>query len=661
MPLLLLSGALAALSLGVLPLPLAARTVLAVLLGLLQLYGCSRRGWPLFRRLVLLLALLLLGTWGWIGRPHPLAADPVHWIPAAQRSVPVQLQAGLLQDTRPMGEGCAVLAELPQGRMRLRFRPCPQLQQGWRLQLEGRLQRLRSGPHPLLSGAAERLAGKGVWSELQVERWSLIARPPTPLADLRRRIAAELRRVGGEQPGGLLAALVLGQAMVPLPLSVKEAFRAAGLSHALAASGFHLSVLLGAVLLLTRRASALVRWPAAFGAMGLFGLLAGGQASVVRALLMGAMAFVLKESGRRSRPLALLLLCLLLMLLWRPSWLLDVGFQLSAAATAGLILSAGPLEERLGLWLPSWAAGAMAIPLAASLWTLPLQLLHFGVVPSYAVLANVLAAPLLTPLTLGAMAMALTAVLLPPLLAAMAFLLVPLAQLLLALTQLMAGLPLAQLPIGRLGPLLLLLALAGLLPWWLPAARRWRLVVLPLLPLALGLRLWQQSRDQLLLVRQAPRQWIVARHQGRAGLVSLKADPSSCRRAEQLAQGLGIARFDWLLLLDPLPAEPKGCWSRLALTTVDRLLPQQRLRSPGLEVSRLSADSQGLLLSAGRQRWQVLPDRQAWWSWRRQGRGGGSLWLGFVPTARERRELQSRRGLAAWWPPAGSTSGWHQS
>ena len=93
-----------------------------------------------------------------------------------------------------------------------------------------------------------------------------------------------MRRAGGEEPGGLLAALVLGQAMVPLPAALRDAFRAAGLSHALAASGFHLSVLLGAVLLLTRRAPALIRWPAAFGAMGLFGLLASAQASVVRAL-----------------------------------------------------------------------------------------------------------------------------------------------------------------------------------------------------------------------------------------------------------------------------------------------------------------------------------------------------------------------------------------
>ena len=251
-----------------------------------------------------------------------------------------------------------------------------------------------------------------------------------------------------------------------------------------------------------------------------------------------------------------------------------------------------------------------------------------------------------------------SAVLMPALLGLLAAVLVPLAQLLLALVVFMARLPLAQLPIGQLGLLLVLLLLAGLLPWLLPAGRRWRLLALPLLALAVGLRCWQQSRDQLLLVRQAPRQWLVLRHQGRAALVSLKADPSSCGRAAQLAQGLGVARFDWLLLLDPLPQEPHSCWSGLAHTTVDQLLPGQQLQSPGLAVRRLSPDSQGLALRAGRQRWWVLPDRQAWWSWLRQGRGGDAVWLGFVPSP---REVQVLRGRRAWWPTAGSTSGWHQS
>ena len=54
--------------------------------------------------------------------------------------------------------------------------------------------------------------------------------------------------MAGSQRGGLIAALVLGSAQVQLPAELREAFRVAGLSHALAASGFHLSVVLGSVL-----------------------------------------------------------------------------------------------------------------------------------------------------------------------------------------------------------------------------------------------------------------------------------------------------------------------------------------------------------------------------------------------------------------------------
>ena len=261
MPLLLLGGALVALSLGVLPLPLAPRLALAVVLALLQGGWARRQRWSLSQLLAWPLALLLLGGWGWLGRPQPSATDPVQRIPPHQQSLRIQLDGRLRQDPRPIGAACQALADVPKGRVRLRFRDCPELQQGWRVQLEGRLRRLRRGPHPLLPGAAERLASKGVWSEIQVERWSLIGRPPTAMADVRRHTASELRRAGGEEPGGLLAALVLGQAMVPLPASLRADFRAAGLSHALAASGFHLSVLLGAVLLFSRRAPALIAGP----------------------------------------------------------------------------------------------------------------------------------------------------------------------------------------------------------------------------------------------------------------------------------------------------------------------------------------------------------------------------------------------------------------
>ena len=412
------------------------------------------------------------------------------------------------------------------------------------------------------------------------------------------RRAGSGRAAGGDQAGGVLAALVLGSAVSPVPAAVREAFRAAGLSHALAASGFHLTVLLGAVMLLGRKAPPPLRWALAFGALGLFLLLAGAQPSVVRAVLMGAVAFTVQESGRRSRPLAVLLLCLLLMLVLRPAWLLDVGFQLSAAATAGLILSARPLEQQLARRLPAWAAGAIAVPVAASLWTIPLQLLHFGALPLYAVPSNLLVSPLLTPLTLGAMAMALAAVTLPVLLTPLSWLLVPLARLLVWLVQGFAALPMAQWQLGRLSPLLALLLALGLLPWLLPQVPRWRWRGAALLALVVLAQLQLLRADQLLLVHDGPRQWLLARHGGRGALISRRGDGLSCNRASQLAQGLGIGRYDWVLLLDPLPPEQPPCWQALTPTLLagqngsPALQPGQRLVSPGLVAEAVSAVSE---------------------------------------------------------------------
>ncbi|MFM7314043.1 MAG: ComEC/Rec2 family competence protein, partial [Cyanobium sp.] len=474
-------------------------------------------------------------------------------------------------------------------------------------------------------------------------------------------MAAALLASGDEASGGVLAALVLGSAVVPVPAAVREAFRAAGLSHALAASGFHLTVLMGAVMAVGRAAPRPLRWSLALGAMALFLLLAGPQPSVVRAVAMGAVAFGVEESGRRVRPLGVLLLCTLVMLLAAPAWLLDVGFQLSVAATAGLLVSAAPLERALTAPLPAWAAAAIAVPLAASLWTLPLQLLHFGALTLYAVPANLLAAPLLTPLTLGAMAMAVAAVLLPPLLPPLAWAVVPLTRLFIGLAHTTAGLPLAQVQVGAMPVGLVGLLSLALLPWLLPltclTAGRRRLLRAaggPLLAVVIVLQLIRIGGDQLLVVHDGRRDLLLARHGGRGALISRRADGLSCSQGRQLAGAVGVQRYDWILLLDPVPAERPDCWRALTPTLLAQqdgsppLQPGQRLASPGLSVTPLTADSQALGLQAGRRHWTLLPDRQAWWSWRRSGRGrhrnGRTLWLGFTPTAAERNRLPAPDG-----------------
>jgi competence protein ComEC len=571
----------------------------------------------------------------------------------------------LTEPPAPMGP-CRALAESPAaGRLELFFPVCPALRQGWRLQVRGGWRPLRPAPHPLLAGPAERLARLGVTRQLQVESLAVRARPSTPIADLRRAIAGRFVAAAGAERGGILAALVLGSAVVPLPAELREAFRASGLSHALAASGFHLTVLLGAVRQLAGGLGSGPRLALGGGAMVLFLLLAGPQPSVVRAVLMGGVAWLALEAGRRARHLAVLLLGAALMVALRPDWLTDVGFQLSVAATAGLLVSAEPIEIWLrprlpALLQPDWSAPALAVPLAATLWTLPLQLAHFGVLPLYAIPANVAAAPLLTPLTLGAMGLTVPALLLPPLAGPLLWPLQMLTALLVAIARSFAALPLAQWQIGRPQPLLVLLLSLALLALVVPRlAGRWRRIGLLLLVGVTVAQLHALRADRLLLVHQGGsgggRDWLIARHAGRAVLIASRADPLSCRQSGRLATGLGISRFDWLLLLDPVAPTDPACWRRQGGTVLAYgeaaapLAAGQSLASPGLTVTALSMDSHALSLRFGARHWQLLPDRQALWAWRdRAGAGGAApldgLWLGFNPRFGERRSLAADRG-----------------
>lgn len=650
---------------------------------------------PLLPLLLLLLVLVQAQL-----RPlQPAAGDPLRLLTGGDGPQPAILTGRLLSDpvasgaseAPPAGQAgpCRVLLQTAGGRSELSFRTCPALSEGWEVRVSGQLRRPRPAPHPLLAGPAERLARQGSWTRLTVEQLEVLRRPATPIADLRRSIAARFIAAAGPERGGLLAALVLGSAVVPLPAELRADFRVAGLSHALAASGFHLSVLLGAVLALGRDLGRWTRLALGGGAIALFLMLAGAQPSVVRAVLMGAIALVLLESGRRARPLGLLGLSLAGMLLLRPAWLHDVGFQLSAAATAGLVLTARPLEQALALRLPGvgWLAPALAVPVAASLWTLPLQLLHFGVVPLYAVPANLLAAPLLTPLTLGAMALAVVAVSVPALLVPLLLPLGWLAALLLQLAHAVAGLPLAQWQSGRPLPLLVLLFTLALLGLVLPGlGRRWRRLAAGLGLGVLVLHLVLLGGDQLLLVHQGvggpARDLVLARHRGRAALVSTRADGFSCRQAGQLAQGLGVARFDWTLLLDPVAGADPACWSRLAARVVaygDGAAPLaagQRLASQGLAVQALAMDSHALRLQLGRQRWLLLPDRQSLASWRSgqtptaakpfAGKAAESVWLGVRPRPADHRALLAHGPRQVWLSgpgPAGAPlpRGWRAS
>ncbi|HEX2131814.1 MAG TPA: DNA internalization-related competence protein ComEC/Rec2 [Actinophytocola sp.] len=197
------------------------------------------------------------------------------------------------------------------------------------------------------------------------------------------------------EPAGLLPGLVVGDTD-RLSRQVEEEFRAAGLAHLVAVSGANLAVVCVAVLFLLR-ALRLGPRAAASGAMVAlvgFVVLAGPEPSVLRAGVMGAVGLLALALGRERAALPALGTAVIVLVLWDPAMAVSFGFALSVLATAGLVLLAPRWAERLAArGVPRGLAEALAVPAAAHLVTAPVVAGMAGEVSLVAVLANLLAAP----------------------------------------------------------------------------------------------------------------------------------------------------------------------------------------------------------------------------------------------------------------------------
>ncbi len=267
-------------------------------------------------------------------------------------------------------------------------RASARLELGSRVRLAGRLDRARTGD------LAAVVDGRGPPEVLG---------RPGPLLQGAAGLRAAIRGAVAHHdpaPAHLVPALVDGDD-AGLPQDVTDAFRTSGLTHLLAVSGTNLTLVVGTLLVLARWCGVRARGLAVVGALGVAGfvLLARAEPSVVRAAAMGTVGLLgLGHHGRRRGTRALGAAVLVLLLL--DPWLaLSPGFALSATATAGILWLAPGWRDRLARWLPRWAAEALAVPLAAQLACTPLVAAVSGQVSLVAVVANLLAAPVVGPAT----------------------------------------------------------------------------------------------------------------------------------------------------------------------------------------------------------------------------------------------------------------------
>jgi competence protein ComEC len=247
----------------------------------------------------------------------------------------------------------------------------------------------------------------------------MVVLPPPPA----QRIAASLRaglveRTARLQGDGaaLLPGLAVGDTSRVGP-DLRQAMRDASLTHLTAVSGANCAVVtlavfaLGAALRLPRP----LRIVSAGAALAGFVVLVTPQPSVVRAAAMAAVALVCAlRGGHAAGPPALAVAVLVLLVL--DPWLgWSAGFVLSAAATAGLLLLAVPLADRLARVLPRRLALVLAVPVAAQAACQPVLVLLQPGIPVFGVVANLLAEPAAPVVTVLGLLACLLGPIAPPL------------------------------------------------------------------------------------------------------------------------------------------------------------------------------------------------------------------------------------------------------
>ena len=288
-------------------------------------------------------------------------------------------------------------------------------------------------------------------------------------------------------------AIVLGH-KGSLPAAIQNDFRAAGVAHLLVVSGLHVGFAAAATLFGWRQVLRTVRsrlprawlpgWrPTPMAAMLslppvlLYGCLVGWRVPTLRAALMVGCYLLALGIERRSDPRYALVLAAVLIVLVDPWAFADVGFRLSFAAVAAILLATAavlnpyPTPPGMGQRVRRYLLTYVTASAAAYLGTLPILMQAFHTVPSFGILTNLLLLPLVGVLVpAGVLALGLL-VLWPAAGPAVFGLLAYPISLLVSLTEFIADLPRAQLH-GAAPSLLMIAAYYGALAS-LVFARRW--------------------------------------------------------------------------------------------------------------------------------------------------------------------------------------------
>jgi len=216
----------------------------------------------------------------------------------------------------------------------------------------------------------------------------------------RRRVRSAVARMMEGDEAALLLGLMLGE-RVGLSQRVKDAFSNTGTTHVLAVSGLHVALVAFILFTILRvlRVPRRGAYVAAMAGLVFYAALTGGSPSIVRAVIMSCAVMTGMLFERQGSGLNMLGLSGLLILAFWPQALFSVGFQLSYAATFGILVMTRPIQGLLFRttkhpMVRKWVLLPLAVSAAAQLGTAPLLAFHFHRIPLVSLAANLLVVPL---------------------------------------------------------------------------------------------------------------------------------------------------------------------------------------------------------------------------------------------------------------------------
>ncbi|PWH86166.1 ComEC/Rec2 family competence protein [Brumimicrobium oceani] len=197
-----------------------------------------------------------------------------------------------------------------------------------------------------------------------------------------------------EENQGLVVALTLGDKS-KLSIEKRNHFANAGAMHVLAVSGMHVGILLGFLQWIfffikpLRKRNLYLYF--ALILIWAFAFLTGMSASVARAVTMFSILAIGQLMGKKFFSLQAIFASALLLLIFNPLYLFDIGFQLSYLAVLGIAFFYGPIVKllyfRYKVFNFFWQGTVIGI--AAQIGTIPLTLYYFNQFPNYFFLTNI--------------------------------------------------------------------------------------------------------------------------------------------------------------------------------------------------------------------------------------------------------------------------------